>query len=211
MIHSIKGIIQSVDQSCVIIETQGISWLVYASAITLKELSHKTSQKLVVYTWLQITNNAMFLYGFIDTLERELFTALISVSGIGPKGAIKILSNAHFSKIITHIQQKNIAMLIKSAKVSKKKAQSILLKLENTFISSENIIEYSSFQSAESNKNDIREQVVVGLIEMGYTRKHIEDALKNTIDKQEIDLHTHTLSSTLKALIIYLQKGVFSL
>ncbi len=209
MIHSIRGIIQSVTQSYVIIDMHGLSWLIYATTTTLELLAKKESEEASVYTWLQVTDNAMILYGFADIRERDVFLALISVSGIGAKGAIKILSNGHFSSIITHIKEKDIPMLMKTAKVSQKKAQSILLKLEGISIASYRDNETSTGNGGTTHQ--LREQVIEGLMEMGYTRKQIEDALRNTIDMQKIDLHAENLSGILKALIVYLQKGVFTL
>ena len=187
----------------------GLSWLIYATTTTLELLAQKESEEASVYTWLQVTDSAMILYGFADIRERDVFLALISVNGIGAKGAIKILSNGHFSSIITHIKEKDIPMLMKTAKVSQKKAQSILLKLEGISIASYRDSETST--GSGDTTHQLREQVIEGLMEMGYTRKQIEDALRNTIDTQKIDLHSENLSGILKALIVYLQKGVFTL
>src|SRR5574344_2990589 len=83
-----------------------------------------------IYTWMQHTDVLMVLYGFASTSDRALFLDLLKVDGIGPKGALKIMSNVSPSELTAVLDSGNLAALEKIPGVGKKTAGKMLLQLK---------------------------------------------------------------------------------
>ncbi|MDP2934542.1 MAG: Holliday junction branch migration protein RuvA, partial [bacterium] len=93
MIGFIEGKIESSNDKYVIIDVNGIGYKIYISAVIFKKLP-KIGEKVNLYTHLHVREDILDLYGFLDRKELEFFEMLISISGIGPKGALNILNVA---------------------------------------------------------------------------------------------------------------------
>ncbi|GFP26311.1 holliday junction DNA helicase RuvA, partial [Candidatus Hakubella thermalkaliphila] len=91
MIGSVKGRIEEKGYNCVIVDVNGVGYEIVVSARTLTSLPEKGSP-IRLYTFTYLREDVLRLYGFIRKEERELFEKLISISGIGPKVAMAILS-----------------------------------------------------------------------------------------------------------------------
>ena len=129
MINSLRGTITEKNTGSVCLEIQGVEWLLEASAMTVGA-TPGVGNEVKFYTWLYHKEDAMALYGFATPNERYLFMDLISVSGVGPKGALKILSAARTEQIIQYIEEENLDGLSSLPSLGKKTAQKILLQLK---------------------------------------------------------------------------------
>jgi Holliday junction DNA helicase RuvA len=128
MISYLEGTLVSTGSEDAIIEVGGVGWQLQISGNTNQKLP-PTGNKVRIYTYLQVRDDALVLYGFHSTEERALFLELITVTGIGPKGAIKILSALPAQTLRGAILSGDLAALTKIPGVGKKTAQRITLEL----------------------------------------------------------------------------------
>ena len=110
MIVQITGILKSKNINELIIEANGIGYLCNISTTTFNQLP-QLEESMTILTFLHIMENKHTLYGFIDNDERQLFNLLISVSGIGPKIAIQLLSKTDNKQMSNMIISGDVKML----------------------------------------------------------------------------------------------------
>ncbi len=163
----------------VIIDVNNIEYEVIASMNTINKLPlMKENQK--IYTYLYHREDAVLLYGFHDLAEKELFLELIKVNGIGPKGAIKILSGIGVEDFKKALETEDLSVLSKLPGVGKKTAQRIVLALQGKLIS-----------NTDNNYPSVSEEIIQSLELMGYDKSSIMRALSKiqiTEDLTESDL-----------------------
>ena len=132
MIAYIKGALTEVNTGYVHIEANGIGYFVKISLFTYAALKELKEVKL--FTYLHITDNKHSLYGFASILEKEVFTKLISVSGIGPNTAIVTLSFMNPDEVKTAIVHDNYGAFNKVKGVGPKTAKRIILDLKDKMV-----------------------------------------------------------------------------
>ena len=106
MYYSIKGKVTRIDENVAVVENNGIGYEVVCSFSTLDDLTRDNQEK-TVYTYLQVREDAMALYGFSSLEEKKMFLNLISVSGIGPKMAVTILSGVSARNLASAVVSEN--------------------------------------------------------------------------------------------------------
>ena len=132
MISYIKGTLERRAESYIIIETGGIGYQVFVSPATLAKLS-QTGAEVKVFTYFSVKEDGMSLYGFASQEEQEMFHKLLTVSGVGPKGALGFLSMLKPSEIIMAILSDDVKTLSKAPGVGRKAAQRVILELKDKF------------------------------------------------------------------------------
>ena len=128
MIYSLKGKITRVDDNIVVVDVNGVGYEVCCSFNTIDELVRK--QDATVYTYMAVREDAVALFGFSSLEEKRMFTHLISVSGIGPKMAITILSGMSTQGLASAVVNQNISLLTKIKGLGKKTAERVVLELK---------------------------------------------------------------------------------
>lgn len=130
MISLLQGTIESETEKYVIIDVSGVGYKVHISGNTFKNLPKK-GEKIKLYTHLYVRENIMDLYGFLNPEELEIFELLISISGIGPKGALSVLTVASIETLKRAIANEESSILTKVSGIGKKMAEKIILELKN--------------------------------------------------------------------------------
>lgn len=125
MYNYIKGTITEINAKHITVECNNLGYLIY----TPNPFSFNEGDSVTVYTYLHVREDVMDLYGFKSNYERDFFFKLISVKGIGPKGALAILAGGDTSEIIQAIESGNIKYLQKFPGVGAKASQQIVLDL----------------------------------------------------------------------------------
>ena len=120
MIAFIKGTIFEKNTTFVVVENNGIGYHIFIPLSTYDALGEPETE-VILLTYLHVREDALTLYGFFGTEERDLFKYLLSVTGIGPKLALGILSGARVSDIYQYIAEGNQAALTKIQGTWKKK------------------------------------------------------------------------------------------
>lgn len=141
MIYSLRGELSAVETGLAVVECAGVGYACRTTANTLAQIRGKS--EVFLYTYLHITENAVDLFGFADSAELSCFKQLISVSGVGPKAALSILSDITPSKLALCIATGDSKTLTKSPGIGPKIAQKIVFELKDK------IAKEQGFSSAE--------------------------------------------------------------
>lgn len=172
MIDFLRGKLVSKDLSNAVIDVNGIGYDVEISNQTFNRLPN-LQQDVMLFTHFIVREDAHVLCGFIDQEERQLFRALIKVSGIGPKLALSILSGVETNLLIELIHQRDSARLTQIPGIGKKTAERIIIemrdKLSSLMITSTRAIHLTGENSALKNvANQHSQDAISALIALGY-------------------------------------------
>ena len=184
----IKGSLEIKTAEYVVIETNGIGYKIFMSETAIDKLGN-IGTETKVYTYLKVREDDMSLYGFNTNEELRMFELLLSVSGVGAKSAIIILSNITPSSFALAVITDDVAKLKKLPGIGPKTAQRIILELKDKL----NAIQDTDKQELvgilskqESNGEKIAE-ALSALQVLGYTRKEIEKAFE-MFEKDELSV-----------------------
>jgi Holliday junction DNA helicase RuvA len=159
----------------VIVDVNGVGYECQVSLNTYSAISNHDSGQL--FTYVHITENNQTLYGFADLSEKELFTQLISVSGVGAATARMMLSGMKPDEIIKAIVQSNARLLESIKGIGRKTAERLCLELKDKL--SKNLND-AILTSSPSNK--VENDALNALISLGIPKPNAEKALKNVIE-----------------------------
>lgn len=134
MIARLEGKICEIESGFLILDIAGVGYKVF---VFDKILGKNKGEKLILYTYLYIRENVQELYGFESLAELKVFEALISVSGIGPKSAMTILSRSEVGKIKSAIREEDPDIFTAVSGVGKKTATKIIIELKSKFTKEE--------------------------------------------------------------------------
>lgn len=188
MFAYIKGILESRTLEYVVIDVSGIGYKIFMSENSMKKVG-EIGSIVKVYTYLKVKEDDVSIYGFSSNEELRMFELLVSVSGIGAKLAISILSNIEPSAFAISVVSNDVATLKKLPGIGTKSAQRIILELQDKLKSMS--IEDAQSEELEKvvNKNDTIEELISALQVLGYNRKEIEKIIPKLKDENE-DLET---------------------
>ena len=180
MIVHITGILKSKDINELVIESNGIGYMCYISNNTFNQLP-KVNEHCKLLTYLHITENKHSLFGFFDIEERNLFKMLISVSGIGPKIAIQLLSSTNSNQFSSMLINSDVKMLSSLPGIGPKTAKRLIVELKDKFT-----ITDSDDIPLDESINSYKD-TYGALMQLGYHNRDIELAIqKITKDMKEI-------------------------
>ena len=176
MIYSLNGTLIYSDHLCAVVECGGVGYKFYASAKTLSSLPQKGKQTFV-YTYMNVKEDAVDLYGFADMKELEIFKMITSVNGVGPKIGIAILSDFTVDSLSLAIASGDAKTLTKASGVGIKIAQRIVLELKDKIGSG-----LVAPESVGSSAPDIAvgtplKDAVAALVQFGYTHSEASAAV----------------------------------
>lgn len=130
MISYIKGPLVAVNEDTIVVEAGGVGLSVHVPVSLLPELPDLGTE-VTVHTYFQVREDAMTLYGFLHRQDRDMFKQLIGVNGIGPKGALGILSALSPDALRLAIVSEDVKALSKSPGIGAKTAQRLILDLKD--------------------------------------------------------------------------------
>lgn len=171
----IIGQVTAMEAEKIILENNGIG---YELATSLKAMSRfQVGEEVKVYTRYIVRDDGVFLYGFYDEQERDMFDRLTKVSAVGPKVALSILSSVSVEGIVRAVQTQDLATLTKAPGVGKKTAGRILLELMDQV--KDWAIEGAELPQEETLPTQEEFDVALqGLLNLGYQRSEAMRALK---------------------------------
>ncbi len=181
MFEYLNGVIDSKKPTEVVLDVNGIGYLLKISLSTYRHIP-QTGSKMKLVSYLHVREDILQLYGFFDDRERDVFLSLLSISGIGPKLAQTILSGLTPDELIKAIQTGDEKILNSISGVGKKTAQRLVVELQDKF----GKIDVVQAGGAEVNQqifNSVEQETMLALISLGYSRiaakKAIEKAQKS--------------------------------
>lgn len=174
MITQIKGKLLEKHPTHVVIECNGIGYMVHISLHTYGQLGDEELLKL--YTHLQVKEDSHTLFGFYQNIERSIFRLLISISGIGASIARTMLSSMSPEEIQHAILSENLGAIKAVKGIGLKTAQRVLIELKDKVQKTEGIDDIPVLQS-----NRIKEETLSALEVLGYPRKQSEKVIDNIL------------------------------
>ena len=130
MYSYIKGILRDMDEESIVVETGGIGYHIYTTGQTFRYLP-SVGEEVKVYTYLHVREDAMLLFGFLTKDELKIYKLLLGVSGIGPKGALAILSVMTTDDLRFAVLGDDAKAIAKAPGVGTKTAQRLILELKD--------------------------------------------------------------------------------
>lgn len=174
MISYLEGRVLSHSNGTVILENNGIGFEVSCSASAYEFLV--AQGKGAIYTYLNVREDGFYLYGFISLEEKSMFLKLISVSGVGPKMGITILSSMPLRDLAFIIASSDSKTLSKVKGVGKKTAERIILELREN-ISALDLPENEKTTSKKASSTPETDDAVIALLSLGFNRSESEKAV----------------------------------
>ena len=187
MIYQISGNLIAKHKDFVVIEVSGIGFKITSTTNTINTI--KLEQKILLHTYLHVREDALDLYGFHSTLEREVFLLLIGISGIGPKLAITILSGILPDELKDKIISGDIASLTSIPGVGAKTAKRIIVELKDKFTK----IEEGSLGFSDKLNSKLYDDALNALSSLGYSSqqsKQVLDRIANGKDDNKQNIET---------------------
>lgn len=171
MIGYIKGELAEVKENYIVLETGNIGYEIYLPVSAILELPPRKST-IKIYTYLHVREDAFCLYGFLTKDDLDMFKLLITVNGIGPKGALGILSGITADELRFAVLAEDAKTIAKAPGVGPKTASKIILELKDKFQLESAFMQKLENQAEKLNAeniNGMREEAVQALMALGYS------------------------------------------
>lgn len=187
MYYYIKGEIVLKDSGFVVLDNSGIGYKIFTSGYTIAGLNEKTA---TLYTYLHVREDIFDLYGFSTNEELSMFLHLLSVSGVGPKAALSILSVVSPMGLATAIITNDAKTLTKANGVGAKMAQRVILELKDKLKNAE--ILPDGISDADIDNAASSSEAVSALMVLGYSQNDAKRAVASvdqSLSTEEIITH----------------------
>ena len=181
MLAYIKGTLELKTKGYIVVETNGIGYKIFMPESTIEKLG-ALGEKIKIFTFMRVREDDVSLYGFVTNEELRMFELLLSVSGIGAKGALTILSNITPSQFALSVIANDVGSLKKLPGIGPKTAQRTILELKDKLKKEQEISvsepeEETALQQAILEDEKVSE-AISALQVLGYSKKEIVQALE---------------------------------
>ena len=186
------------EADCVVVEAGGVGYNIYTAGQTFDYLP-SVGEEVKLYTYLSVREDAMVLYGFLTKDDLRVFRLLIGVSGIGPKGALGILSVMTTDDLRFAVLGDDAKAIARAPGIGAKTAQRLILELKDK-LSLEDAFEQKLAHAEEQTKNTVsgtKNEAVQALVALGYSSSEALKALNGIEITEETDVED-ILKSALK-------------
>ena len=183
MIAYLRGRILTTTAETAIIDVNGVGYEAYCSGGAFRKIT--VGEIAELYTYLQVKEDGVTLFGFADPKEKELFLKLITVSGVGPKMGIAVLASLSADEFARAIATADVKRLSAVKGLGKKTAEKIVLELHGK-ISAAEIMEVSgetAVERVETRLSAADEEAVSALMGLGFTKAESAQAVKKAREK----------------------------
>ena len=196
MISYLKGkYIDRTDDGSIILNVNGIGFEVFVTGEVLGRVAYNNSDEIELFTYMQVKEDGMSLFGFLTLDELSIFKKIISVSGIGPKGGMSILSTLNREQFIMAVIDEDSDRIAKAPGIGKKTAAKLVLELKDKFKLSDALSGGVSISDVDENPvskadNAIISDAIAALVALGYSSSESTKAVRGvqitedmTVDK----------------------------
>lgn len=188
MFSYITGRVAEKSANFVVVDVNGVGFKIFTSLNTLQDTSIVSGEKATFYTYMYIKEGIMDLYGFSTKEELTLFELLITVSGVGAKGATAVLSVANPSKLALSIVTGDIATIKQASGIGTKTAQRISLELKDK-IKNESLVSDATdaFEQVSPVDTSAQSEAVSALMVLGYSANEAQKAVASVGDAGNVE------------------------
>lgn len=175
MIGFIKGKILDKKPTKLLLDVNGVGFLINISINTFEKINEQV--EVALFTHLHVKEDALDLYGFYSSAEKEMFELLISISGIGPKSAQSILSGIQIEDLKDALKTANISRLISIPGIGRKTAERMMIELRDKVdsVSTDDV-------KINGNSSSLKNDAIAALINLGYNQKISERVVRSILD-----------------------------
>lgn len=179
MFYSLTGNVLYTDAEIAVISCSGVGFECHTTTHTLKKIAGAREQ-VTLLTYLAVREDALVLYGFYDKNELDCFKMLISVSGVGPKAALSILSELGVDRLVLCVATSDSKSIQKAPNVGAKTAQRVILELKDKIGSLTTAADPDTVSAFDEivDLGDEQSQAVDALISLGYSRGEASAAIR---------------------------------
>lgn len=199
MFAYLKGVFESRTLDYIVVDVNGIGYKIFMSENSMKRIGEPGSI-IKVHTYVKVREDDISIYGFASNEELRMFELLVSVSGIGAKSAIVILSNIEPSAFAAAVISDNVGTLKKLPGIGAKSAQRIILELKDKLKTIDVEDDSSEELKAVINQNQNIEELISALQVLGYTKKEVEKIIPKLDNKDD------NLENLIKKALLLLSK-----
>ena len=204
MFSYIRGELAEVNIDHIVIDVNGIGYMICISGQAMNELP-VVGDVVKVYTYLYLREDIMMLYGFLEKDEMEMFKQLISVSGIGPKGAIGILSALSVDDLRFAVLSGDAKAIAKAPGIGAKTASRVVLELKDKISledAFEQKLEHGQKHAAKPMEHSVKNDAVMALTALGYSSSESLKAVSKVEITEEMDVED-ILRAALKHMALF--------
>lgn len=201
MIAHLSGTVLLKQPNTVVIDVAGVGYEVTIPVSTFYELG-EVGEPVALRVHTHVREDAIQLFGFRTGREKDLFLRLTSVSGIGPKLAITILSGMAPEELIPAIRSNDLARLTAIPGIGKKTAERLVIELRDKMaaLSGPELEESYAASRAAGGGDAVRDDVVAALLSLGYQKQQAEKAVSRVLERESDRSIEHVLRESLKLL-----------
>ncbi len=179
MIAIVSGILEEKSIDTVVVMTSGIGFSISVPESVALSLP-AVGQTVKLYTYLHVREDAMSLFGFSSTEQKEMFLKLLTVSGVGPKVAMAVLSKLSTKDLVLALASGDAKLIATAPGVGKKTAERIILELRNH--AGKMVTENFGGQAQPAGNEGAKQEAIQGLIALGYSPAEALEALASIGD-----------------------------
>ena len=178
MIAHIEGRLDLIESDRIVVDVAGVGYEIFAGGSVLSSLPAK-GEKVKILTYLNVKEDLLQLFGFASKEEKGLFLHLLSVSGIGPKSALNILSSFDIKRLVVAITKGDVDLLKSAPGIGRKTAERVIVELK------EKIAKAYSLEASGGLPGSVQEtpsvkDAVSALMALGYSAKEAKEAVNRT-------------------------------
>ena len=201
MIHFVRGKLEETGNDYVVLDNHGIGYLIYTPSSVLNELPNR-GETVRMYTYMYVREDQMTLYGFLTRDDLQIFKLLISISGIGPKGALGILSTISPDQFRIAVISGDSKAIKKAPGIGPKTAQKLIIELKDK-LKLEDVFEEEDVPStSDSLDHNAQKEAMMALVSLGYSESEAFGALKKIHATPDMDSEA-LLKLALKQMLIF--------
>lgn len=185
MISFLKGTIDEIEVDSIVVDVNGVGYDVYITSTMLAKLPQKTSE-IKLYTHHHIREDAQTLYGFLTKKDRETFKTLLSVSGVGPKVALGVLSVLDANSLVSAVVSNDVKALSSCPGIGKKTAARLILELKDKFGSlvDDDTVTMPVGLNSPDLKNNVIKDAKNALVSLGYSLREVNSVFSKITPEQ---------------------------
>lgn len=178
MIGYLNGVVFDVGTEHIILNVGHVGYEISATQQTLNDAQMLIGQEISFWIYTHVREDALNLFGFLTKPEKEFYTQLLKVNGIGPKSALNVLSGAHYQQIQKWIEDGDAKSLSSLPKIGKKTAEQIVLTLQGKLV----LIDQKPGSKTNKNiRSENHRQIVSALVNLGF-KSVLVDEFISTVD-----------------------------
>ncbi len=188
MFYQLTGELLLTDMSAAVIDCGGVGYYINISSNTLQKIAGKRGERVRLFTYLKVSEDALDLYGFYEYEELQIFKLLISVSGVGAKSALAILSGLTLAELTLAVSTGDTKAIARANGVGSKTAARIILELKDKLGGAVSEISVSDITGGVSSAPlSALDDAVSTLMALGYTRAEAQSSLKGVTSGASLD------------------------